>query len=1072
MAEGIEVRFLGKLTYYAVFVYLLFILGLLIVCRQRYKSRTERRKSKISDQEGSERKDTGEMGLKHSKGKGTHDKENNIRRRKDPPLKDIDNGEIRPRSIHKDGNQNMSAKGQLAAEKFVSREETCECANDVCKEKPRECAEVFLLDKNMTSITEQINIGLQEDILEPESFTRCLTSGIYDDIKNETVSDPGKIVDDSKLDGFEMGLTETRTCVDGDKSRSVWTNSEIDATDRNHDDRPNTRISEEETCNVVEHILDDLSMHVEANVSVSVCKNFEKANMLDSFANKTTSCIFSDVLDDLKKSSTLADIRKQIFVNELTNDCLENMKEDSHVFGKIERYADRLAQDIIYGDLAEDKSTRKDQADFKILPAVCKKSGQNISVDFCQSIAKDVCRDAPRTARNLENLAVSISNSVIKDAKDTVQYQTISGKAPESTLLVNSVNGNDLFEENLKRFSDEIGKEVMSSAFDDVKLKCMVTDDDSEDKCKKQRNGRTQNVTFAEDNTHVDGMIENGNTNGFHYDQKGDSQFPKRIDSQSNFDADDEEEEEDDSIYSDDEFKSPVVIRNKNNLKLKLHSDRPLSSYAEQLVDFLADDDNTLDMFESDEEFNAVLDKLEEKYKENEDLSTKIQKRRRLSECRRKSEGSISSNKMGKHSLSVDALDDTSDQERFTSTLSESSLLSYTDTEDAMRGVFSDDQLLSPSSEMQRTVVVDAGCGFLKTGLAGELAPHMILPSVIGIPRRFSQDVSRMTRGYYVGDEAIMHAGMLQLDHPMKPEVTNWSDVYSLLEYVIEETLQVNVREHPILLTEIGLMPKKHREKITEIMFERFGAQAFYLANQGPLSLYSMGLTTGLCVNSGYSRTQSIPVYEGHSLPYCTNQLDIGGNQIANYLGRLLLSERGLAFSTSSEKFLLSNMMEKFCYVAEDLKAERELLKKRYDDVRKIYELPDGQIIDIDSERYESPETLYNPDLLGLEQSPLHEMMIDSIASAEQDLKTTLMKNTVITGGTTRLPGFTERLEKELSAVGDHTCHFSLKKANNPVTATWTGASVISSLSTFSQQCVTTDQYAEIGSQVVHLKCF
>ena len=92
--------------------------------------------------------------------------------------------------------------------------------------------------------------------------------------------------------------------------------------------------------------------------------------------------------------------------------------------------------------------------------------------------------------------------------------------------------------------------------------------------------------------------------------------------------------------------------------------------------------------------------------------------------------------------------------------------------------------------------------------------------------------------------------------------------------------------------------------------------------------------------------------------------------------------------------------------------------------------------------------------------------------SADQDLKTTLMRNTVITGGTTRLPGFTERLEKELSAVGDHTCHFSLKKANNPVTATWTGASVISSLSTFSQQCVTTDQYAEIGSQVVHLKCF
>ena len=99
-------------------------------------------------------------------------------------------------------------------------------------------------------------------------------------------------------------------------------------------------------------------------------------------------------------------------------------------------------------------------------------------------------------------------------------------------------------------------------------------------------------------------------------------------------------------------------------------------------------------------------------------------------------------------------------------------------------------------------------------------------------------------------------------------------------------------------------------------MFEKFGVQAFFLANQGPLSLYSMGLTSGLCLNSGYATTQVIPVYDGNSLPYCTTQLDVGGNQISNYLGRLLLSGKGLAFSTSSEKFLLSHIMERYCYVA------------------------------------------------------------------------------------------------------------------------------------------------------------
>ena len=55
------------------------------------------------------------------------------------------------------------------------------------------------------------------------------------------------------------------------------------------------------------------------------------------------------------------------------------------------------------------------------------------------------------------------------------------------------------------------------------------------------------------------------------------------------------------------------------------------------------------------------------------------------------------------------------------------------------------------------------------------------------------------------------------VDHPIKKEVTNWSDVYSMLEHVLEDALQVNVREHPVLLTEIGLMPKNHREKLTEV---------------------------------------------------------------------------------------------------------------------------------------------------------------------------------------------------------------------------------------------------------------
>ena len=64
---------------------------------------------------------------------------------------------------------------------------------------------------------------------------------------------------------------------------------------------------------------------------------------------------------------------------------------------------------------------------------------------------------------------------------------------------------------------------------------------------------------------------------------------------------------------------------------------------------------------------------------------------------------------------------------------------------------------------MKTTAVIDTGGGVLRAGMAGEIAPRFELPSVIGVPRRFSQDVSKIGRGYYVGDEAISRAGMLQL---------------------------------------------------------------------------------------------------------------------------------------------------------------------------------------------------------------------------------------------------------------------------------------------------------------------
>jgi actin-related protein len=61
----------------------------------------------------------------------------------------------------------------------------------------------------------------------------------------------------------------------------------------------------------------------------------------------------------------------------------------------------------------------------------------------------------------------------------------------------------------------------------------------------------------------------------------------------------------------------------------------------------------------------------------------------------------------------------------------------------------------------------------------------------------------------------------------------------------------VSPDDHPVMMTEAPLNPKVNREKMTEIMFEKFNVPQFYLAIQQVLALFASGRTTGLVVDSG-----------------------------------------------------------------------------------------------------------------------------------------------------------------------------------------------------------------------------
>ena len=65
------------------------------------------------------------------------------------------------------------------------------------------------------------------------------------------------------------------------------------------------------------------------------------------------------------------------------------------------------------------------------------------------------------------------------------------------------------------------------------------------------------------------------------------------------------------------------------------------------------------------------------------------------------------------------------------------------------------------------------------------------------------------------------------------------------------------------MLTDVPLNDKKSREKMTQIMFEKFSVKGFYIQTQAVLSLFASGRTTGIVVESGHDISHTVPVFEG-----------------------------------------------------------------------------------------------------------------------------------------------------------------------------------------------------------------
>jgi actin-related protein 2 len=168
-------------------------------------------------------------------------------------------------------------------------------------------------------------------------------------------------------------------------------------------------------------------------------------------------------------------------------------------------------------------------------------------------------------------------------------------------------------------------------------------------------------------------------------------------------------------------------------------------------------------------------------------------------------------------------------------------------------------------------------------------------------------------------------------------------------------------------------------------------------------------------VDSGDGVTHIIPVYESTVLNHHIKRLDVAGRDVTRNLIALLL-RRGYALNRTADFETVRQIKEKLCYVSYDL----ELDKKLSEDTTVLvesYTLPDGRVIRVGSERFEAPECLFQPHLVDVDQPGMAELLFNTIQGTDVDIRSSLYKAIVLSGGSSMYPGLPSRLEKELKQL-------------------------------------------------------
>lgn len=372
-------------------------------------------------------------------------------------------------------------------------------------------------------------------------------------------------------------------------------------------------------------------------------------------------------------------------------------------------------------------------------------------------------------------------------------------------------------------------------------------------------------------------------------------------------------------------------------------------------------------------------------------------------------------------------------------------------------------------------VVIDHGTCTTKAGFSTEDTPQCNIPSLVGRGRHKGAMASLGLQETYVGSQAQALRGILALSSPWRQgAVQDWDDLEAVWDHCYNRELGVAPSDLPALLTLPPLISQKEENTMAEILVEKLGLPALYLANKSVMALYGGGQMTGVAVDSGQDTTYIVPAHQGKAIQDATLVLKVGGKQVTEHLMSQLINgkysfpddnfllwrkKKKSKFTVSSKVEIIREMKEQYCYIAPDFATSLADPAFEEESVR----LPDGNMIVMGQQKFTAPEIIFQPELASKKTCGLGELLYYSLMKCDEKLRAELAANITLSGGNTKFPGFDKRLSTELSNLLPEGQQPRVRALPSRELLSWVGGARLSNLSSFQRFWVTRADYQEKG---------